>query len=183
MHDPVSNYELFLRALQFCLEMKRQTNCTSIYSPSHIYNPLRQIGSISFLLLHSRPLTSIIYNILPHNMSTANTSALLEPTTIGGLIPLSNSICMGSMTRNRCIDGNKPTEASVAHYAARAKDGTGLIVAEGTFIYWSGCDWLHTPVMFKEEHVYAWKKITDAVHKEGGKIFFQAWHAGKIFFM
>jgi 2,4-dienoyl-CoA reductase-like NADH-dependent reductase (Old Yellow Enzyme family) len=114
-------------------------------------------------------------------MSASKASDLLQPVTIGGSISLRNRICMGSMTRNRCIDHNKPAEASINHYAARAKDGTGLIVAEGTFIYLTGSDWIHAPVMYEEEHTEAWKKVTHAVHQEGGKIYFQAWHAGRIF--
>ena len=38
---------------------------------------------------------------------------LLDPVVLGDDIPLHNRICMGSMTRNRCTDANKPTEASV----------------------------------------------------------------------
>lgn len=114
-------------------------------------------------------------------MSASKESVILQPVMLGGVIPLRNRICMGAMTRNRCIDNNKPTEASSNHYAARAKDGTGLIIVEGIFIYLTGTDWLHAPVMFEEEHADAWKKVTDAVHQEGGKIFFQPWHAGKIF--
>jgi 2,4-dienoyl-CoA reductase-like NADH-dependent reductase (Old Yellow Enzyme family) len=87
---------------------------------------------------------------------------------------------MSSMTRNRCTDNNKPTEAFVRHYATRARDGTGLIITEGTFVYLNGCDYLYTPSMFKEEHATAWKKVTDAVHDEGGKILMQAWHGGEF---
>ncbi|KAF1976296.1 FMN-linked oxidoreductase [Bimuria novae-zelandiae CBS 107.79] len=112
-------------------------------------------------------------------MSSRKISPLLQPCTLGASIPLRNRICMGAMTRNRCIDNNKPTEASVRHYADRARDGAGLIVAEGIFIYFHGTDYLHAPVMFKEEHAHAWQKVTHAVHHEGGKIFFQAWHAGR----
>ncbi|PVI04537.1 FMN-linked oxidoreductase [Periconia macrospinosa] len=112
-------------------------------------------------------------------MSSNKIIHLLQPTTIGTSIPLRNRICMASLTRNRCIDDNKPTEASVQHYATRAKDGTGLIISEGIFIYINGCDWLHSPMLFKPEHVEPWKKVTDAVHKEGGKIFCQTWHPGR----
>lgn len=112
-------------------------------------------------------------------MSANTITHLLQPTVLGESLNLRNRICMASLTRNRCIDNNKPTDASAQHYAARAKDGTGLIVAEGIFVYLNGCDWLHTPVMFKAEHVEPWKKVTDAVHREGGKIFFQPWHAGE----
>lgn len=91
---------------------------------------------------------------------------------------LRNRICMGSMTRNRCIHDNKPTEATAEHYSVRAKDGVGLIVAEGTFVYLNGSEWPHAPVMYLEKHAEAWEQVTSAVHKEGGKIFFQPWHPG-----
>ena len=106
-------------------------------------------------------------------------SSLLEPVTIGGEIPLRNRVVMGSMTRNRCVDDFKPGPAQVKHYADRARDGTGLIVNEGTFVDWMGCDWKYSPVMITDEHAEAWRKVVDAVHEEGGKIFFQAWHPGK----
>ncbi|KAH7222532.1 uncharacterized protein BKA55DRAFT_697308 [Fusarium redolens] len=104
---------------------------------------------------------------------------LLEPITIGGKLPLRNRIVMGSMTRNRCIDDNKPGPAQIKYYADRAKYGTGLIVTEGTFVDWTGCEWKHAPFMVTQDHADAWRKVTDAVHDVGGKIFFQAWHAGR----
>ncbi|KAK6956937.1 hypothetical protein Daesc_002219 [Daldinia eschscholtzii] len=111
-------------------------------------------------------------------------SRLLEPVTLGDSIQLRNRICMGAMTRNRCIDDNKPTSANAKYYADRARDGAGLIVAEGTFVYYNGAEWPHAPVMFNHDHAEAWKKVTDAVHDVQGKIFFQPWHpdirAGRI---
>ncbi|TFK54622.1 FMN-linked oxidoreductase [Heliocybe sulcata] len=107
-------------------------------------------------------------------------SHLLQPIILGDSLELRNRIVMGSMTRNRNIDENKPTEASVTHYSVRARDGVGLIVAEGTFVYLNGAEWQYAPLMFDESHAQAWKKVTDAVHQEGGKIFFQPWHPGRI---
>lgn len=107
-------------------------------------------------------------------------SMLLQPTVLGDSIPLRNHICMGSMTRNRCVDDNKPTQSAVTHYAERARDGTGLIVAEGTFIAVNGSEWPHAPLMFDRSHAQAWKEVTDAVHREGGKILFQPWHPREV---
>ncbi|GKZ21727.1 hypothetical protein AbraIFM66951_003797 [Aspergillus brasiliensis] len=107
-------------------------------------------------------------------------SHLLEPITLGGSIPLRNRVCMGALTRNRCIDNSKPTEATVRYYAERAQDGVGLIIVEGTMISPHGVEWPHVPMLFDESHVEAWKQVTDAVHRHGGKIFFQPWHAGRI---
>lgn len=60
-------------------------------------------------------------------------SSLLEPVIIGGKLELKNRITMASMTRNRCIDDNKPGPPQVKHYADRAREGASLIVNEGTF--------------------------------------------------
>jgi len=105
---------------------------------------------------------------------------VLEPITLGDSLQLRNRVCMGSMTRNRCIDESMPTSATANHYSARAQDGVGLIIVEGTFIAPHGAEWPHAPVMYNEAHVAAWKKVVDAVHQEGGKIFFQPWHPGRI---
>lgn len=106
-------------------------------------------------------------------------SSLLDPITIGARLNLRNRVVMGSITRNRCVDDNKPGPAQVKHYADRARDGTGLIVSEGVFIDWTGCDWKFTPFMITDDHAAAWEKVTDAVHEAGGKMYFQAWHPGR----
>jgi 2,4-dienoyl-CoA reductase-like NADH-dependent reductase (Old Yellow Enzyme family) len=103
---------------------------------------------------------------------------MFKPYSLGGTLPLRNRVVMQSMTRNRCNEDNMPGEAVVKYYADRARDGVGLIITEGTFIWLNGAQWLHTPVMFNESHAQAWKHVTDAVHKEGSKIFMQAWHPG-----
>lgn len=76
---------------------------------------------------------------IPYHRILFVMSNLLEPITIGGKLPLRNRIVMGSMTRNRCIDDNKPGPAQIKHYADRAKYGTGLIVTEGTFVVLATC--------------------------------------------
>lgn len=108
-------------------------------------------------------------------------SSLLEPITIGGgKLALRNRVVMGAMTRNRCVDDMKPGQAQIDHYSQRAKDGTGLIIGEGTFIDWTGSHWTNAPVMISEDHRKAWQKVVDGVHQAGGKMFFQPWHAGKL---
>ncbi|KAL4863516.1 hypothetical protein BDV12DRAFT_189608 [Aspergillus spectabilis] len=106
--------------------------------------------------------------------------SLFEPAALGGTISLRNRICMGSMTRNRCVNEYTPSDEHCTHYATRARDGAGLIVAEGTFISLHGSEYPFAPMMFHQEHAKAWEKVTDSVHNEGGKILFQPWHPGRI---
>lgn len=134
------------------------------------------VFAVSLLSINLISSTSLL---LAHLLSTM--SSLLQPVTLGHTIELRNRICMGAMTRNRCVNDNKPTDAAVKHYADRERDGAGLIVSEGIFICPTGSEYLHPPVMWDQSHAQAWKKVTTAVHQEGGKIFFQAWHAGRWF--
>ncbi|KAK1538864.1 uncharacterized protein CCOS01_00178 [Colletotrichum costaricense] len=106
-------------------------------------------------------------------------SSLLQPVVVGNKLHLPNRVVMGSMTRNRCVDDCKPGGEQIQHYSERAKHGAGLIIAEGTFIDWQGCDWKWAPLMITEDHAQAWKKVTTAVHTQGGKIYFQPWHLGR----
>jgi 2,4-dienoyl-CoA reductase-like NADH-dependent reductase (Old Yellow Enzyme family) len=105
-------------------------------------------------------------------------SSLLQPVVLGDSVDMRNRVCMGSMTRNRCVDNEKPTEATCQYYAQRA--AAGLIIAEGTFISLHGAEWPWAPVMYDKHHAQAWKKVTEAVHMEKGKIYFQPWHPGRI---
>ncbi|KAF2994169.1 hypothetical protein E8E13_001221 [Curvularia kusanoi] len=87
---------------------------------------------------------------------------------------------MGSMTRNRnTYPSNTPTPSATQYYTSRARDGAGLIVAEGTFICPTGSEWLHCPMMTSPLHAQAWAPIVSSVHSVGGTIYFQPWHEGR----
>jgi N-ethylmaleimide reductase len=63
-------------------------------------------------------------------------------------------------------------------YAQRATD-QGLIIAEATTVSILGRGYLGAPGIYTDEQVTGWKKVTDAVHVKGGKIFLQLWHVGR----
>jgi 2,4-dienoyl-CoA reductase-like NADH-dependent reductase (Old Yellow Enzyme family) len=65
------------------------------------------------------------------------------------------------------------------YYRQRAQGGAGLIFTESTLITRQGSEWPHAPGIWSEEQIDAWKKVTDAVHGEGGHIFTQLWHTGR----
>lgn len=104
-------------------------------------------------------------------------ASLLQSTSLGDL-HLHNRVCMSAMTRNRCVDEGRPTEATSQYYAQRAE--AGFIIAEGICISLHGVEWPHAPMMYNQNHAQAWEKVTTAVHNAGGKIFFQPWHPGRI---
>ena len=102
---------------------------------------------------------------------------LFEPLKLGDL-QVPNRIFMAPLTRNRAHADGTPGELAIEYYRQRA--GAGLIISEATQISPMGKGYLDTPGIHEANHVEAWKKITDAVHDEDGRIYLQLWHVGRI---
>jgi N-ethylmaleimide reductase len=110
-------------------------------------------------------------------MST-DSNALFQPFTLGGLT-LPNRLVMAPLTRNRATPvGDVPGPDTATYYAQRA--GAGLLISEGSQISHQGQGYLRTPGIYSPEQVAGWRKVTDAVHKGGGRIFIQLWHVGRV---
>ena len=103
--------------------------------------------------------------------------ALLRPVDLGAL-HLRNRIVMAPMTRNRAIAGDLPCGLAAEYYGARA--GAGLIVTEGTQPSVHGKGYCRTPGMHSAAQVDAWRGVTAAVHRGGGRIVLQLMHCGRI---
>lgn len=102
---------------------------------------------------------------------------------------------MSALTRNRSTD-TVPNQLMREYYTQRAAGGAGLIVSEGVLITPQGCVRVETvslmssaeaislkrthmqqaPGIWDEVQVAAWKKITDAVHEAGSKVYCQVRH-------
>ena len=102
---------------------------------------------------------------------------LFQPVTLGDL-HLTNRIVMAPLTRSRAGKGDVQGPMNAEYYAQRAS--AGLIVSEATNISQQGKGYAFTPGIYTEEQVAGWRLVTDAVHKEGGHIFCQLWHVGRI---
>ncbi|WP_042423027.1 alkene reductase, partial [Streptacidiphilus anmyonensis] len=101
-----------------------------------------------------------------------------DPIVVGGK-PLASRIAMAPMTRSRAYGpGAEPTELMATYYAQRA--GAGLIVTEGIQPSVVGQGYPDTPGLHTAGQVAAWRQVTDAVHREGGVIFAQLMHTGRI---
>src|ERR1700694_5785021 len=95
-----------------------------------------------------------------------------------GDLELTNRLVMAPMTRGRALDGNVPNPHATTYYAQRAS--AGLIVTEASQVSPQGAGYIRTPGIHSAEQVAGCRKITDAVHQAGGKIFLQLWHVGRI---
>lgn len=103
-------------------------------------------------------------------------ASLFDPITIGD-ISLSNRVVMAPLTRNRSPQA-VPNDLNVAYYEQRAS--AGLLITEGTAISHQGQGYADVPGLYKPEALAGWRKVTDSVHKAGGKIVVQMWHVGRI---
>lgn len=106
------------------------------------------------------------------------TATLFSPLKIGPLT-LPNRVIMAPMTRNRAsADGFVQGELNARYYAQRA--GAGLIITEATQVSQQGMGYPLTPGIYSQEQVEGWRRVVDAVHERGGRIFAQLWHVGRI---
>jgi N-ethylmaleimide reductase len=106
------------------------------------------------------------------------TTDLFSPLTVG-TTTLANRVLMAPLTRMRATPPDDvPNELMVTYYRQRA--GAGLIITEGTQISPIGKGYMDTPGIYSAEQVAGWRKVTDAVHAEGGRIAAQLWHVGRV---
>jgi N-ethylmaleimide reductase len=102
---------------------------------------------------------------------------LFEPL-VTPVVQLANRTVMAPMTRSRAVDANTPNALMAEYYGQRAS--AGLIVSEGTSPSPNGLGYTRIPGLFNEAQVDGWKAVTDTVHAEGGKIFVQLMHTGRV---
>lgn len=102
---------------------------------------------------------------------------LFSPLQLGAT-QLKNRIVMAPLTRCRADDNNVPTDMNRIYYQQRAT--AGLIITEGTQISPQGAGYPNTPGIYNQQQVNAWRQITDTVHAQGGHIFLQLWHVGRV---
>lgn len=102
---------------------------------------------------------------------------LFQPLQVGD-IKISNRIVMAPLTRQRAGSLRIPNDLMREYYEQRSS--AGLILTEATSIDPMGVGYKDTPGIWNAEQVRGWKRITEAVHEKGGKIFLQLWHVGRI---
>ena len=95
-----------------------------------------------------------------------------------GPFTLRNRIVMAPMTRNRADDAGVPAAYATEYYRQRA--GAGLIISEATQPSAEGRGYAGTPGIHSDDQEEVWRQIATAVHEEGGLIFCQLMHTGRI---
>jgi N-ethylmaleimide reductase len=101
---------------------------------------------------------------------------LLTPLALGPL-RLPNRVVMSPMTRLRADSSLAPTALVGEYYAQRAS--AGLIISETIAVSPYGDGYPNIPGLYTTEQIVAWRRVTDAVHAAGGRMFAQLWHVGR----
>ncbi|WP_246679638.1 alkene reductase [Mesorhizobium sp. B2-3-5] len=100
------------------------------------------------------------------------TSTRLGPYT------LKHRVVLAPLTRMRSDTGDIPNDLMAEYYSQRASDG-GLIISEGTPVSRQGYGYHLAAGIYSDAHIPGWKKVTDAVHGKGARMFAQLWHVGR----
>ena len=104
-------------------------------------------------------------------------SKLFSPTQVGPY-KLSHRVVMAPLTRMRSDPGDIPSDLMVEYYTQRASKG-GLIISEATPVSIRGYGYAGAPGIYSDTQIAGWRRVTNAVHAKGGRIFLQLWHVGR----
>ena len=103
---------------------------------------------------------------------------LFKPVRIGEY-ELPNRVFMAPMTRSRADNPeNMPTGLIAEYYKQRAT--AGLLITEGSQVSKQAVGYINTPGIYSLAQIEGWKLVTRGVHEEGGHIFIQLWHVGRM---
>lgn len=93
-------------------------------------------------------------------------------------LPRTQQMIMAPLTRCRAGNVYIPQPINAIYYAQRAS--AGLIISEATQVARNGIGYPNTPGIYTSEQVEGWRQVTNTVHAQGGRIFLQLWHAGRV---
>ncbi len=93
-------------------------------------------------------------------------------------LQLANHMVMAPMTRSRATPAHTPDALMATYYGQRAT--AGLIITEGTSPSPNGLGYPRIPGLYDAAQAAAWKATTAAVHAQGGTIFVQLMHCGRV---
>jgi len=104
---------------------------------------------------------------------------LLSPIKIGA-IEFKNRFIVPAMGAHLGEENGQVSQRTIDYYSARAKGGFGLIITEFTCIDPGGLGMPGQLGIWDDSFIAGHKKLTDEVHKNGGLIFCQLHHAGRL---
>jgi N-ethylmaleimide reductase len=111
------------------------------------------------------------------DQQVATMSNLFSPVNIGPY-QLSHRVVMAPLTRMRSDPGDIPSDLMIEYYSQRTSKG-GFIISEATPVSIRGYGYAGAPGIYSDRQIAGWRRVTDAVHVKGGRMFLQLWHVGR----
>lgn len=109
---------------------------------------------------------------------TESTCNLFSPIKLGS-VQLQHRIAMAPLQRYRATESHAPSDLTREYFEQRACVPGTLLITEATYISSAAGGLPLAPGLWSDEHVAAWKRVTDAVHKKKSFIFCQIWGLGR----
>ncbi len=103
---------------------------------------------------------------------------MFTPFHIGN-VEIPNRFTVTAMVTNMCDEDGYATDQYIKYHEAKAKGGYGLIITEDYAVNAHAGGYARVARIYKEDMIAGHKKMTDAVHAYGTKIFCQMYHAGR----
>jgi N-ethylmaleimide reductase len=95
-----------------------------------------------------------------------------------GPFEFSHRVVLAPLTRMRAEEGARPGPLMAEYYAQRASEG-GFLIGEATIAAPNGNGYLGAPGLYDDSQIAGWRRVTEAVHAKGARIFLQLYHAGR----
>ncbi len=103
---------------------------------------------------------------------------LFSPFKIGAC-EIKNRIAVPAMVTNMPTEDGMATEQYIAYHEEKAKGGFGLIITEDYLVEPTGKGYKYVAGLWSDEQIESHRKLTEAVHQYGTKIFCQIYHCGR----
>ncbi|MEL7563292.1 MAG: FAD-dependent oxidoreductase [Dehalobacterium sp.] len=103
---------------------------------------------------------------------------MFKPLKIG-TCEIPNRFAVTAMVTDMCDENGYATEQYLKYHEAKAKGGYGLIITEDYAVNEHAGGYKRVAKIYKEDMITGHKKVVDAVHQYGTKIFCQIYHAGR----
>ena len=103
---------------------------------------------------------------------------VFEPFKLGNL-ELKNRMVVSAMVTNYCSPDGNATEKFIAYHEHKARGGWGLIITEDYAVTPTAGGFVRLPGLWEDRQIQSHRELTERVHRAGGKIAAQIYHAGR----
>lgn len=104
---------------------------------------------------------------------------LLTPAQVGS-VTTQHRIVMAPLTRFRANDDFTPSSMQEEYYTQRSSIPGTLLISEATYISKKSGGYYNVPGIWNQDQIDGWKKIANAIHKNGCHMFMQLWTLGRV---